>query len=196
MSTWKDSLTRVPGPSSTRLTRHSLESKYGARGTVRQTSVWGLSARTTSLRRVHRKPPRRLRPLKRAPGFGASAPSTQAHPRHSPLHSPTRVTSEITAHTASGDEATVTSASQFRRTLRPSDLAMIDLIGGRTKAYPDGQRSAGPILSSAWHRVPGLATRDVTMWISPIKSSVKGHLICSCFRDRQSRSSASTTNRR
>jgi hypothetical protein len=70
--------------------------------------------------RVHRIPPRRLRPRKRAPTDAPSLGAIQAQPRHSPLHSPTLVTSEMTAHTASGGASMTTLASHSLRIRSPS----------------------------------------------------------------------------
>ena len=54
------------------------------------------------------------KPWLRAPGTGAPGSPAHVHPRHSPLHSPTRVTSATTAQIAAAGASMTVSATHIR----------------------------------------------------------------------------------
>src|SRR6476661_830057 len=102
---------RVAPPPSTGSTEmvQVVLSLCNGEGIVRQQIERPSSTATISQVRDHRLRPTRLRPRKRAPGRAAVAPSTNSTVVHSWLHSPVRVGSPTTAHTALGGASTTTS---------------------------------------------------------------------------------------
>jgi hypothetical protein len=104
--------------------------------TVSQTSSSGGSTARITQTRAHRtRDPARLRPRNRTPGAAELAPSSHSAPRHSWLHSPMRVTSASTAHTASGGASTTTSTAP--------------VCGSRRFAPPAGEPGWSPARLSA-----------------------------------------------
>ncbi len=104
----------VPLPTGSRAMAQSVLSTNLQVGTVRQEIERGGSTLTTSQVRLHRHGPERLRPRNRAPGAAEVAPPSQATRVHSWLHSPVRVTSATTRHTASIGTSTLTSTRPER----------------------------------------------------------------------------------
>src|SRR5262245_59851449 len=111
-----DCVSSVPSGIGRRRRRHSVESLWVASKTVCHTNSLGGSATSTSFSRAQRLQPRRLAPRNRAPGASFAESPTHSQRRHSPLHSPIRVISEITFQTSSTGASMVIVASQLRRT--------------------------------------------------------------------------------